>query len=370
MRFDVFYPGTWSVGGAESYTLHLVRSLLRHADVRLLVTSPPIQGSLRAELRIDSVDVETVLLRSASETSLHEALKGADGFFNMSPWNYPRPPADVPSVMVAYYAPPLEPRQRGRVFLRRAAALLRPDRVSWPDPRAAVSAYDDVLGASCWTCDLVSTRWDRPSHVLYPAVVPIAPSGTPDEKENVVLTVGRIAAGGTNKGHAMLIETFNELELPGWRLVIAGAANYDASLAAASHLETIGDGRVDVIVNPSFDQLSDLYRRAAIYWHGAGWGSESDSIENEHFGISLVEAMSAAAAPLAYAGGGPIEILKRDLPDSLWSDLDQLKSRTVDLATDGAQRNAEAMTALDVSGRFGLDAFDDAVDRCLARIRR
>ncbi len=47
-------------------------------------------------------------------------------------------------------------------------------------------------------------------------------------------------------------------------------------------------------------ELADLYARASIFWHAAGLGEDAEDDPNrmEHFGISIVEAMSAGAVPV------------------------------------------------------------------------
>jgi glycosyltransferase involved in cell wall biosynthesis len=234
----------------------------------------------------------------------------------------------------------------------------------WPAPLQAIARYDKVLCVSRWTAQLAVQRWGRPADVFYPAVRPVAPR----PKERLVLTVGRIAAGGTRKGHADLISAFRRLDLDGWRLAVAGAVNYAESSAVIDEWRRDLDGTaVEIVANPTKDQLEELYGRASLYWHGAGFGATSGSIGREHFGISVVEAMSAGAVPLAFEGGGVREIVTDGADGVLWSTLDELIEGTRRLALDDEAMQRLRAAAADRARHFGIEQHDRRVEELLIR---
>ena len=63
--------------------------------------------------------------------------------------------------------------------------------------------------------------------------------------------------------------------------------------------------------NAGRDRLGALYANAAVLVHAAGYGV--DPLRNpdrlEHFGITPVESSSFGCIPVAYAEGGPAEVL-------------------------------------------------------------
>ncbi len=131
----------------------------------------------------------------------------------------------------------------------------------------------------------------------------------------------------------MLINAFKKLSstLTDWKLVLVGGSVEDNWI---KELKSLATGfNIDILPNTPSDTLVDLYSRASIYWHAAGYGvDEAKSPELvEHFGISTVEAIASHTLPLVYKAGGQTEIVKHD--DLLWTIEDELINKTIKLAT-------------------------------------
>jgi glycosyltransferase involved in cell wall biosynthesis len=56
------------------------------------------------------------------------------------------------------------------------------------------------------------------------------------------------------------------------------------------------------------NELKALYKDSTLFWHLCGL-SHKDPSENEHFGMTIVEAMQNKLIPLVYDSGGPREIV-------------------------------------------------------------
>jgi glycosyltransferase involved in cell wall biosynthesis len=96
---------------------------------------------------------------------------------------------------------------------------------------------------------------------------------------------------------------------------------------------------IEFAVGVSYDKLCELYSRATIYWHAAGYGiDEKKNPElTEHFGISTVEAISAQALPLVVPRGGQREIIQNHA--LTWDSIPELVEKTVELAHNRALRS-------------------------------
>jgi glycosyltransferase involved in cell wall biosynthesis len=135
-----------------------------------------------------------------------------------------------------------------------------------------------------------------------------------------------------------LIETFKsiafrfdqpvELHLAGSSVPTAQQMDYLVELMALAQ-----GFPIHFHVSPSPEELHKLYRDAAAYWHGTGIGADliANPEKAEHFGISLVEAMSAQVVPFALNSGGPREIITPGKTGFLYDTADELASLTLDL---------------------------------------
>lgn len=212
--------------------------------------------------------------------------------------------------------------------------------------------------------------------ILYPAVIPFAPTGS-TERKNIVL-LGRVFTGRQDKGHAAAIRVFRQLiskgEFPGVRLVLAG--NVQAGHEAhAERLRQDAKGLpVDFLFGGSSDKLQDALQSSLVQWHMTGLVSNqrdqqnrSDPADVEHFGISIIEGMSAGCIPIAYCVGGATDFIHhnvngflacsehnflvhtRKLLSSHSDDLEGLRRQ--------GQRTAERFTASAFEARFATFVF-------------
>ena len=91
--------------------------------------------------------------------------------------------------------------------------------------------------------------------------------------------------------------------------------------------------------------LNDLLARGSIYWHAGGLGEDPDTHPDrfEHFGISVVEAMSAGLVPVVFGAAGPAEVVRDGVDGAHFATVDELVrddggSRRRRVAPAGARR--------------------------------
>lgn len=184
----------------------------------------------------------------------------------------------------------------------------------------------DVVVNSAFTKKVIDQEYGINSKILYP---PVKLINCTSPKEKIILSVGRFEPSLNTKHQDILIDAWRLLspKLPGWKLVLVGASASDDWLR---HLQTHAIGLpVEFAVNTSYDNLCELYAKATIYWHAAGY--RVDEVKNpeltEHFGISTVEALSAGCLPLVVPYGGQREIIKDT--NFHWESIEELVQKTL-----------------------------------------
>ena len=229
-----------------------------------------------------------------------------------------------------------------------------------------LGSYEAVVANSGYTAEWIERLWDREAIVVSPPVRPRAPG----EKQPIILAVGRFFpnVSGHSKKQLELVEAFRiacERGLVGWELHLAGGCND----AERGYVETVRQAAVGLPVrfhvNARGEDLAALFACASLFWHGAGLGEDPTTNPDrfEHFGISVVEAMSAGAVPMVYEHGGPAAILDGAECGVTYSTIEELATRTITLAGDPAEVRRRSDAAMLRAGQFTYDAFAERVER-------
>lgn len=211
------------------------------------------------------------------------------------------------------------------------------------------AAYDGAAGLLGLYCP--------PTIVVGPSVPPVmGPRAAPGGPRRL-LNVGRFHPGGHCKRQDVMIEVFRKLlarSSEPLELHLAGALGGESvARSYFADLQRLArDLPVHFHVNGGPDVLAGLYLQCDIYWHATGI---NDDVSNrperfEHFGITIVEAMSAGAVPVVLRHGGPSNLVEDGRTGFLAGNREDLRDITakvlklprVEMDLIGAQARARA----------------------------
>ena len=210
----------------------------------------------------------------------------------------------------------------------------------------------------------------KPRHVVNPPVPQIAPGAEAfrgDDQPGVILNVGRFAPGGHCKRQDIMIEAFRGLVSRSSRpLELHLAGSLGGESAARGYLTSLQQSArglpVFFHVNVMPAQIHSLYRKASVYWHLTGIGSNVDTHPEvfEHFGITIGEAMSAGAIPVVLRHGGPAEIITDGWNGFLIANVEELLGRTMAVLHRNSNELAAVRTrAQERARQFSVSNFGD-----------
>jgi glycosyltransferase involved in cell wall biosynthesis len=231
---------------------------------------------------------------------------------------------------------------------------------------AALASYDLFTCPSDFSREWIERRLGVADAVVLPGPVDV-PARDFLAKDPVILSVGRFFRGGHSKNQHVLVEAFRELAEPGWELHLVGGA--DESRSTADYLAEIAraaEGQnVRLHVNVPAKERDDLYARASLFWHAAGFGQDSNRHPErlEHFGLATAEAMARGAVPLVFPAGGQVEIVEGGRNGRHWRTPAELAARSRELIEDAHARENLAAHARRDAERYGRDRFAAAVRR-------
>jgi glycosyltransferase involved in cell wall biosynthesis len=258
-------------------------------------------------------------------------------------------------------APYVQPE--GGVLLKRA--LRHPGRFlyrnwAW---KKRMESYEIKTAISDFSRRWTQKRWRIDCELVYP---PVNTSFREVEKEKIILSVGRFAieGDGHRKNQEQMLETYGRLngERPlGWEYFSVGGltatAEHQAFFEQLTDLAATSGAHVKA--NMGWNELINLYERASIFWHAAGYGEDQNTrpIFMEHFGIATAEAMAAGCVPVVIKKGGQPEIVEHGVNGFLWETLDELKDYTHRLMNDDDLRTKMAHAARKRAQMFSREKF-------------
>lgn len=220
-----------------------------------------------------------------------------------------------------------------------------------------INSWKGAIFNSYFTKNYIEKEWPIKGVVIYPPVdINVF---KPRRKKQQILTVGFFSLSKPKK-HEVLIEAFKRLSRrilkEGWQLAIAGGVD-ESSRDYLKSLRILARGyNIKFYPNVGFKELLNLYGESLIYWHAAGFG-ENDPKKFEHFGISTVEAMSSGCIPIVINLGGQPEIIQDNISGILWTSVDDLIQKTMDLVGDKNKIKKIAKKARERSLDFSKETF-------------
>lgn len=329
----LYTPYAITPGGGERFLLTIASLLAEDHDV-VVVTPQPY-----SRLRLLNIGHEFGIDLSRCQPMTEAAFLAAA-------------PPDLMVTVGNHIVPPIQPRTRNSFYICQfpfpMPAGMETRTLDWEFGYRRVIVYSEYAKAHVLAA-LSAYRMPRwPVEVAYPAVPQVA--GRAAAKKQIVLTVGRFFAGGHNKRHDLMIEAFLRLQQSfdgPLEMHLAGSSMPEPMhMNYLNELMRMAEGKaITFHVNASQETLTELYRDAAVYWHATGLGADlaREPFLAEHFGISLVEAMSAECVPLAFNAGGPREIIDHGVNGYLYGSIEELVALTQDVLRPGNKSARKAM---------------------------
>ena len=207
-----------------------------------------------------------------------------------------------------------------------------------------------LLSVSDFTRGVVEKKWERDSRTVYPPcpVEAFSELSNVQPRENMVVTIGRIVP---EKRFHLFVELARLV--PETRFVAIGSLSDEAS-AYYERLKKSAPDNVSFVLSP-LRKVKDLLGRAMAYVHCA---------ENEHFGITIVEAMAAGCVPIVHDSGGPREIVTSDV-GFRWPDISGAARQITMLAEHDDLRQEFSAASSARAKQFRPEVFESKITRLL-----
>ena len=191
-------------------------------------------------------------------------------------------------------------------------------------------------------------------------------SSAPANKLKIV-SVGRFDPKGHAKRQDVIIDIFmsSKILMENSQLYLVGGCDtVDYRVEYLNDLKNKAHPSIEFHVNASREKLEEIYGGAQAYIHACGYGfTRRDSPEKlEHFGITVVEAMSRGLIPVVYAEGGPAEIVSEAEVGYIYQSKDEARAQLeAIIALSSSEVDRCSSLASESARKYSDDAFRQSV---------
>lgn len=222
---------------------------------------------------------------------------------------------------------------------------------------------DLILVNSTWTQNHINSLWKIEANVVYPPCdienFKSINSSKPNQQASNALNIISVAQFRPEKNHQTQIEAFdsflNETGAYDSRLILYGGCRDEEDKKRVSYLRDFVNrlelsSYVEIIVGASFERLIEGMKQAQVAIH---------TMENEHFGIVLVECMAAGLITVAHNSGGPKTDIIEDKADGLLAnDVSEFAEKLISISRMSIKdRQAMIERAVKKSERFSSEVY-------------
>ncbi|MCL4382905.1 MAG: glycosyltransferase family 4 protein [Patescibacteria group bacterium] len=349
MKIGIFDPYLDSLGGGERYVLTLAEHLSENHLVRIFWDEEEIKERIKERLAINLDKAEFYRNVFSKRLNLWQKLRMTsqyDLIFILSDGSLPTTLA-----------------KKNILHFQRPFTKIKTQSLT---DRVKLSRYQKIICNSFFTKNYIDQEYRVNSSVVYPPVD--VGQFKPQEKENLIVSVGRFSKDAGKKQKEMII-FFKKLHqiLGGWELYLIGGL-LEQDMAYFNEIKQLAKGfPVKLFPNEPFANLKKHYSQAKIYWHAAGFNEDekNNPAGMEHFGISTVEAMASGCVPLVYDAGGQKEIVNDRVSGFLWQNEKELIDQTLAVAQDEDLRIKMAKEGIKRAEDFSREVFLRRMDEII-----
>ncbi|MCP8317541.1 MAG: glycosyltransferase [archaeon] len=312
MITGVFSPVINLCGGGEWVAINIIDALKEHGHQVIILTDTPLNQNKFANIFNRKVSVDRQIVfplaffrsRALDYHNIYtDAIRSLMLKFKCEVLIDTYSNAILPGTDVSYVHYPLLKRVESELPYIRNKIYFYAYR-SFLNFRRGDINHKLIFANSKFTAEAVKAEFGVDAHILYPPVSSdILNHNETDfngQRDNTVTTIARIS----KEKNLKIIPYIAKSTSKEVSFIITGLLNSKEVLNSLLRLirELRVSEKVKILTNVKRDRLIEILRNSKVYLHPA---------INEHFGISIIEAMSSGCLPVVHNSGGPKEFVPK-----------------------------------------------------------
>lgn len=223
-------------------------------------------------------------------------------------------------------------------------------------------SWKNIIVNSEYTKGWVQKYWKREAVVFYP---PIDKPGIFNQTRNLDLVcVGRFNNGKRSKRQDVVIEVFKDLIVRGYKGTNLHLIGYNQNNDYVNQLkESALDFPVFFHENCSNEKRISILNQSALFISACGYDNneKEEPMLVEHYGISVVEAMSHGCIPLVIGKGGHTETVDHKINGYHWFTKEELKEELTTLLENKQLREEMSEASYLKSEEYSFEKLEEKI---------
>jgi glycosyltransferase involved in cell wall biosynthesis len=231
-----------------------------------------------------------------------------------------------------------------------------------------LKSWRNIIVNSEFTNFWVRKYWKRSSNVIYPPIE--TPVTLNIKKNDDIVCIGRFNQGKRSKKQEVIIQVVIDLiknKTIKSKLHLIGYIQ-DNDYFNALKLQS-KDYPIYFYDKCSSEKRNEILNNSAIFISACGFeiDEEKEPMYLEHYGISVVEAMSFGCIPLVIGKGGHKETVENKINGYHWQTIEELKENIVELFENNLLREEMSLNAFEKSKLYSYDCLQNSILKLIVK---
>ena len=222
-----------------------------------------------------------------------------------------------------------------------------------------LNTWKHIITNSYFTKKWIKNYWKKEAFVIHPPIQVQNNVESKTEKEINLVSVGRFNRGSRSKRQDLICDVFKKIIDKSPVKLNLHLIGFTQDKKFIEELKSRSKGYpIFFHENCAVSQRNELLKTSHIFISATGFNIDETTEPNnlEHYGISVVEAMSLGCVPVVIGKGGHLETVDHNVNGFHWEALDELEAILINLVSNQKTINKLSERSIQKSKKYSIDS--------------